>query len=98
MSVDLSILVVLVIAEAVGTGAFLAMFLARSAWRSNPVGRHLALYAGALLGVYTVTAVRILHRVEWSFWLMILAHAVFLGAIWQRVWLLVREQRRADDR
>lgn len=78
--------------EALGTAVFLAIYL-RGDWRSTPVGRHLALYAAALLSLYVTTLATVFVHQAWLLWLILVAHVVFDVAIWQRVYLVWRAQR-----
>ncbi len=73
--------------EAMGTAVFLAIFL-RGNWRANPVGRHLALYASALLGLYVTTLASYVVHWLWLGYVFMGLHVVFDLAIWQRVWLV----------
>jgi hypothetical protein len=78
--------------EALGTAAFLAVYL-RGDWRATPVGRHLALYASALLAVYATTLASVFIHAQWLIWLILAMHVVFDVAIWQRVYLVWRAHR-----
>lgn len=78
--------------EALGTAVFLGIYL-RGDWRDTPVGRHLALYASALLALYVTTLASVFIHAQWLIWLIMAFHVAFDLAIWQRVWLVWRAQR-----
>jgi hypothetical protein len=86
-------LIVLLCIEAAATLTFLAVYLPRSDWRDNAVGRHLAYYGIALASIYVGTLVRVVWRVPLSLDLLVLLHGLFAAACVHRVVLVVRQQR-----
>lgn len=100
MSVYLAVLIAfytLLATEAIGTWTFLGLYLLRSDWRDNPVSRHLVFYAAALSGLYVVTFALMVWPRTWLMAAMLIGHLCFDAAIWQRVYLLVREQRHPPE-
>lgn len=79
--------------EAAGTLTFLVIYLRDGSWRTSAVGRHLAYYGTALLGLYVTTLVSFFVRDAWLVVVILGLHAVFAGVIWQRVWLVSRSTR-----
>jgi hypothetical protein len=88
------VFMVLVAAEAVGTAAFLALYVRGSDWRATPVGRHLVTYSATLLGLLLLTLVSFLAPGMWLVWPILAGHAAFAAVIWQRVALVWRAQHR----
>lgn len=78
--------------EALGTAVFLTIYL-RGDWHATAIGRHLALYASALLALYASTLASFFIHAQWLVWLIFALHMVFDLAIWQRVWLVWQAQR-----
>lgn len=89
----LVVFLTLLTTETVGTGAFLAVYLRSSDWSSTPVGRHLAAYSSALLGLLLLSLMSFLTQAMWLIWLILAFHVAFDVVIWQRVVLVWRAQR-----
>jgi hypothetical protein len=81
----------LLFVETVGTATFLVIYL-RPGWPDTPVGRHLAAYSGALLGLLILALASMVVRSVWLAGPILLAHVVFASLIWQRVVLVWRAQ------
>jgi hypothetical protein len=94
------ILLALLALEGIGTVTFTTLYLLHSSWRSSPVGRHLAYYGLTLSGLYVATLMVMLWPVLPVLFIVLVMHAGFAAAVWQRVYLVVREQRaqRALDK
>lgn len=86
-------LAVLLLNQAAGTATFLALYLRVPGWRDTAVGRHLAWYAGTLLGLYVTTLLSFLVYAAWLIWLIFALHLLFGVVIWQRVLLVLRARR-----
>ena len=80
--------------EALGTAVFLGLYLRSSDWRSSAVGRHLAYYAAALLGLYVSSICSFFIHDTWIVVTVLVLHAVFAVVIWQRVVLVWRAQHQ----
>jgi hypothetical protein len=88
----------LLVVEAVGTWAFCFIYLTRSDWRSTAVGRHLATYGITLGALYVVTLASLIWRGHYLLYGgVLIAHAAFGAAIWQRFYLVRKEQRPPHD-
>lgn len=81
--------------EAIGTMTFFAVYILFSDWKVNPVGKHVAFYTGALSFVYLSTVAVMIWPYFALLMLLSAGHVAFAGAVWHRVWLVVREQRQA---
>lgn len=87
------VFLLLMVAGALGTGAFVVVYL-RSDWRSSAVGKHLLLYSSALFFLYVTSIVSFFVHALWMAAPLLIGHAVFDLLIWQRVHLVLRAQRR----
>lgn len=94
MTLLMAVFVVLLLTEAVGTATFLAIYLRSSGWNETPVGRHLAAYSGALLGLLVLALVSFFIRSVWMAVPILGAHLAFASLIWQRVVLVYRAQHQ----
>jgi hypothetical protein len=83
----------LLVAEMLGTATFLAIYLRTSDWHRSAVGRHLAVYSGALLGLYVTSILSFFVHALWLVLVVLGMHLTFAAAIWQRVVLVWRAQR-----
>ncbi len=88
-----AVFLALMCVEALGTAVFLGLYLRGQHWRDTPVGRHLAYYAGALLGLYVSSIASFFVHEMWLVLTVLGLHAVFAVVIWQRVLLVWRSRR-----
>lgn len=86
-----------ILAEAVGTAAFLAIYLRDPAWRDTAVGRHLAFYSGALLFLLVLALTSFVVPERWLAGPILVGHVAFIVLIWQRVWLVWRARHRQES-
>lgn len=84
----------LMVVEATGTGTFLIIYLRDPSWRDTAVGRHLAWYSGALLGLYLTSIASFFIKALWLVLIVLGCHLVFAPVVWQRVRLVWRARRR----
>jgi len=85
---------VLMVVEAIGTATFLVIYMRDMTWRQTAVGRHLAAYSAALLGLLLLTLLAFAVQGAWLTWAILGGHVAFAALIWQRVWLVWIANRR----
>lgn len=87
-------LVVLVYA-AVGSTAFVVTYHVLARWWESAVGRNVMLLMGSLAAVFDLWLLnRLLDRPEWMLWVFGVLLAIIGSAVWWRLYLLVKAQRR----
>lgn len=100
MTIVYAVLLALLALEGIGTATFTTLYLLRSDWRRSPVGRHLAYYGVTLSALYATTLVVMLWPTLPVVFVLLVMHVCFAAAVWQRVYLVIRQQRaqRALDK
>lgn len=83
----------LMVLGALGTGAFVIVYL-RSDWHSTAIGKHLLFYSSALCFLYVASIVSFFVHALWMAFPLLTGHLIFDALIWQRVYLVVKAQRR----
>lgn len=86
------VFLLLMVAGALGTGAFVIVYL-RSDWRFSAIGRHLLAYSSALCFLYVTSIVSFFVHALWMAFPLLIGHLIFDLLIWQRVYLVLKAQR-----
>lgn len=96
MNIPVLIFLVLVCNQVAATATFAAVYGLGSNWRASEIGRHLMFYTVAAGAIDASWLLLLLFQQSWLMYLLFIAQAALGVLTWQRVYLVVKAQRRGD--